>query len=396
MTGSNWVDLLVIAVAIASAMSGWRHGAIASALSFLGVLAGAAVGVALAPHLVASVTDPRGRVLAGILTVVVLVVAGQVLGMYGGRWARRLLARGTVRAVDSTVGAMFQAVAVLVIAWLLAIPLASSSQPAVASAVRGSWVLKNVNAVAPDWMRAVPSRLAALLDDSGLPDVLGPFSKTPITDVAPPDLAIADSALVADARPSVLEILGSAPSCQRALEGTGFVVSPERVMTNAHVLAGTNDVVVQSADGPLAATVVLFDPDIDIAVLDVPGLRAPALSFTAVPAHSGAEAVVLGYPGGGPFTASAARIRDTIRLSGPDIHNSDTVTREVYTIRGQVRSGNSGGPLMGADGNVLGVVFGAAADDSDTGFALTAAEVRASLDASADASRAVSTGSCVT
>lgn len=395
MTGSNWLDLLVIAIAIAAAMSGWRHGAVASALSFIGVLAGAAVGIKLAPHLVAGVSDPRGRVLLGVLVVVVLVVAGQVLGMFGGRWARRLLARGAVRTVDSTVGALFQTVAVLAIAWLLAVPLASSSQPSVASTVRGSWVLSNVNDAAPGWMRAVPSRLSALLDDSGLPDVLGPFGKTPITTVDPPDPAIANAPVVAAARPSVLEIMGSAPSCQRALEGTGFVVAPERVMTNAHVVAGTNDVVVQSSDGPLAATVVLFDPTIDVAVLDVPGLTSPSLAFTAVPAHSGDEAVVLGYPGGGPFTASAARIRDTIMLNGPDIHHSATATREVYTIRGQVRSGNSGGPLVGADGKVLGVVFGAAVDDSDTGFALTAAEVRASLEASGSMTRAVGTGSCV-
>lgn len=395
MTASHWVDVLVVLVAITAAMSGWRHGAAASALSFVGVLAGAAIGITLAPQLVSGVSDSRGRVLLGVLIVVVLVIVGQALGLVGGRYARQLLSRGAVRTVDSTVGALFQAVAVLSIAWLLAVPLASSSQPPVAAAVRGSWVLNNVNDVAPDWMRAVPSRLSALLDDTGLPDVLGPFGKTPITVVDPPDPAFADSPVVAAARGSVLEILGSAPSCQRALEGTGFVVAPERVMTNAHVVAGTNDVVVRNGDGPLAATVVLFDPDMDIAVLDVPGLTAPALTFTAVPARSGDEAVVLGYPGGGPFTASSARIRDKIMLTGPDIHHGATVTREVYTIRGQVRSGNSGGPLLGNDGNVLGVVFGAAADDTETGFALTAAEVRANLDTSADARRAVGTGACV-
>lgn len=395
MTPSHWLDLLVVVIAIAAAMSGWRHGAVASALSFIGVLAGAAVGVTVAPHLVSGVTDLRGRVLFGVLIVIVLVVFGQVLGMLGGRYARQWLSRGAVRAVDSTVGALFQAVAVLVIAWLLAVPVSSSSQPAVASAVRGSWVLSNVNEVAPQWMRAIPSRLSTLLDNTGLPDVLGPFGRTPITTVEPADPGMATSPVVAAARPSVLEILGSAPSCQRALEGTGFVVAPERVMTNAHVVAGTNDVVVQSADGPLSASVVLFDPETDVAVLDVPGLTAPVLQFTAVPAHSGDDAVVLGYPGGGPFTASPARIRDTINLNGPDIHHSGTVTRQVYTIRGQVRSGNSGGPLVGADGKVLGVVFGAAADDSDTGFALTAAEVRPALDAAANTQRAVGTGACV-
>lgn len=395
MTASHWLDLLVVAIAIAAAMSGWRHGAVASALSFIGVLAGAAVGVTLAPRLVSGVSDERGRVLLGVLVVVVLVLVGQVLGMMGGRYARQWLARGAVRTVDSAVGALFQAVAVLVIAWLLAVPVSSSSQPSVAAAVRSSWVLSNVNDVAPAWMRAIPSRLSTLLDNTGLPDVLGPFGRTPITNVEPADLAMATSPVVAASRASVLEILGSAPSCQRALEGTGFVVAPERVMTNAHVVAGTSEVVVQSANGPLPASVVLFDPETDIAVLDVPGLRAPALAFTAVPAHSGDDAVVLGYPGGGPFTASPARIRDTINLNGPDIHHSATVTREVYTIRGQVRSGNSGGPLVGTDGKVLGVVFGAAADDSDTGFALTAAEVRSDLDASAALDKGVGTGACV-
>lgn len=395
MTPSHWLDIFVVAIAITAAMSGWRHGAIASAFSFVGVLVGAAVGVTLAPDMVAGVSDPRGRVLLGVLAVIVLVVIGQALGMVGGRYVRRLLSRGAVRTVDSMAGALFQTVTVLVIAWLLAVPLASNSQPAVASAVRGSWVLSNVNEVVPDWIRASPGRLSALLDNSGLPDVLGPFGKTPITNVDPADAALAASPVVAAARVSVLEILGSAPSCQRALEGTGFVISPERVMTNAHVVAGTNDVVIQTDRGPMEATVVLFDPDNDIAVLDVPGLSAPALSFSAVPARSGDDAVVLGYPGGGPFTATAARIRDTIMLRGPDIHHSATVTREVYTIRGQVRSGNSGGPILGLDGQVLGVVFGAAADDSETGFAVTAAQVRASLDASDSLDRAVGTGTCV-
>ena len=395
MTASHWIDVLVVGLAVMAAMSGWRHGAVASAMSFIGVLVGAALGITLAPQLVSGVSDPRGRVLLGVLVVVVLVVAGQVLGLVGGRYGRQLLSRGAVRTVDSTVGALFQAVAVLAVAWLLAVPLASSSQPSVAAAVRGSWVLDNVDTAAPDWLRASPSRLSALLEDTGLPDVLGPFGKTPITVVDPPDPVIANSPVVAAARGSVLEIRGSAPSCQRALEGTGFVVAPERVMTNAHVVAGTNDVVVRTGNGPLDATVVLFDPDMDIAVLDVPGLTAPALTFTAVPARSGDDAVVLGYPGGGPFVANSARIRDKIMLTGPDIHHGTTVTREVYTVRGQVRSGNSGGPLLGNDGKVLGVVFGAAADDTDTGFALTAGEVRANLDASAEAQQPVGTGGCV-
>ncbi len=174
---------------------------------------------------------------------------------------------------------------------------------------------------------------------------------------------------------SVIKINGIAPSCQKALEGSGFVVGPDLVMTNAHVVAGTSEVTVDSPDGPLDADVVLFDPEEDVAVLRVSQLQAPVLPFAPNPAESGSDAIVLGYPGGGPYTASPARIREIINLSGPDIYRTGTVQREVYTVRGSVRQGNSGGPLVNSNGEVLGVVFGAAVDDPDTGFVLTATEI---------------------
>ena len=161
-------------------------------------------------------------------------------------------------------------------------------------------------------------------------------------------------------RPSVVKIEGVAPSCQQALEGSGFVVSAERVMTNAHVVAGTRRLTVQTEGGDsLAAKVVLFDSRTDIAVLDVPGLSAKALQFDDSSAKPGADAIVLGYPEAGPFTSTAVRVRETINLSGPDIYRTNQVLREVYTVRGTIRQGNSGGPMIDPDGDVLGVVFGA-------------------------------------
>lgn len=395
MTGSLWLDIAVVAVAVLAAMSGWRYGAIASALAFVGVLGGLAAGIELTPHLVGGVEDARGRLLLGIVVIVVAAVIGEVIGVTVGRYARRFLQGQAVRLVDSVVGALFQAVAVLVTAWLLAVPVATNTQTEAAAAVRGSWVLSNVDALAPSWLRAVPGRLSALLDTSGLPDVLGPFARTPITDVLPPDPATVSTPGVAAASQSVFEIRGQAPGCQRTLEGTGFVVAPQRVITNAHVVAGTSSVSVMTGSGPLAATVVLFDSSTDVAVLSVPGLDAEPLHFAPGPAHSGEESVVLGYPGGGPFTASPARVRDRITLSGPDIYHSTTIKRDVYTIRGSVRSGNSGGPLVSVDGSVLGVVFGAAVDDPDTGFVLTADEVSAQVASAEEWSGAVGTGSCV-
>ncbi len=384
MTPSGWIDLLILLVVLVAASSGLRQGAVASALAFLGVVLGAVAGILIAPHVLVHVEEGRMRILAGIALIVVLVIIGEVAGMVLGRAARSNMHSPVARGVDSVVGAGLQAVAVLVAAWLLAIPLTA-----------GSRVLSTVDVLAPDWLRGVPKEFSALLDTSGLPDVIGPFGRTPVAEVEPPDPSVLASPVALDLHPSVLRINGIAPTCQRALEGSGFVVAPERVMTNAHVVAGTSAVSVQTLGGALDAEVVLFDPAVDVAILSVPGLDVAPLEFAPAPADSGQDALVLGYPGGGPYTASAARIRETLDLQGPDIYRSGTVEREVYTVRGSIRQGNSGGPLVDEQGRVLGVVFGAAVDNSDTGFVLTAAEVSSQLALADDSFAAVATGTCI-
>ncbi len=395
MTGSAWLDLAVIVLALGTAVSGWRQGAVASALAFLGVLLGAVAGILIAPHILIHIDAGRGRVLAGVLLIVVLVIVGEVAGMVLGRAARSGLRSTATRSIDSAVGACLQAVAVLVAAWLLALPLTTSAQPGITAAVRGSKVLAKVDDLAPNWMRKLPDEFSALLDTSGLPDVIGRFGRTPSREVAAPDQSVTSNPVAMAVRGSVLRIRGVAPSCQRALEGSGFVVAPERVVTNAHVIAGTDGVTVDTADGALDAQVVLFDPAVDIAVLAVPGLTARPLQFAAEPAETGDDAIVLGYPGGGPYSVSPARVRETLDLSGPNIYRNTTVEREVYTVRGVIKQGNSGGPLIDTEGNVLGVVFGAAIDNTDTGFVLTDKEIAAQLRQAPAASVPVATGDCI-
>lgn len=396
MSGSTWVDVAVVVVALLAAGSGYRQGAVASALAFVGVLLGAIAGIMLAPTVIGEIDDRRWRLLVGVALLVALVLIGEAAGMVLGRAARSVIRSVGVRRVDSVIGSVLQAVAVLIAAWLLAIPVSSSAEPAIASAVRGSTVLGGVDDVAPQWLRDLPSDFSALLDDSGLPQVIGPFGRTPIVSVDPPDQGLATLPVVSSVRPSVVKIEGVAPSCNQALEGSGFVVSPERVMTNAHVVAGTRTLRVESNDGTLDASVVLFDPSTDIAILDVPGLTAPALRFVDRPASTGDDAIALGYPEAGPFTASPERVREVVDLSGPDIYRQSQVRREVYTVRGSIRQGNSGGPLIDTDGRVLGVVFGAAEDtSSETGFVLTAKQVSDDLARSENLTEAVDTQSCV-
>ncbi len=394
MTSSQWLDLAILAVAFVAAVSGWRSGALGSLLSFVGVVLGAVAGVLLAPHLVKHVDGARTQLFLTLFLILALVVVGEIAGVVLGRAVRGAIRHGTLRTVDSVTGVVLQLVAVLVAAWLLATPLTSSDQPNLAAAVRGSKVLAQVDEVAPNWLRSVPNRISALLDNSGLPDVLKPFGRTPVAPVDAPDATLSSNAAVEVSRGSVVKIRGVAPGCQKVLEGSGFVVAPNRVMSNAHVVAGSDSVTVEADGQTYAASVVSYDPDVDISILDVPDLPSRPLPFAEEAAPTGTDAVVLGYPGGGDFTATPARVREIIELNGPDIYRSTTVTREVYTIRGTIKQGNSGGPMIDRGGNVLGVVFGAAVDDVDTGFVLTGNEVARQLVKVGNTAK-VPTGNCV-
>jgi S1-C subfamily serine protease len=165
-------------------------------------------------------------------------------------------------------------------------------------------------------------------------------------------------------------------------------------MSNAHVVAGADSVTVEVDGETYDAGVVSYDPDADISILDVPNLPSAPLSFAPAPAATGTDGIVVGYPGGGDFVATPARVRETIELSGPNIYHTATINREVYTIRGSVRQGNSGGPMIDRQGAVLGVVFGAAVDNADTGFVLTANEVERQMAKIGNTER-VATGACV-
>jgi S1-C subfamily serine protease len=395
MSSSQWIDIAVLAVAFIAAVSGWRSGAVGSLLSFVGVLLGAIAGVLLAPHFVAHISAPRAKLFAALFLVLGLVVVGEVAGVVLGRAVRGAIHSNSIRFFDSLIGVAVQLVVVLVAAWLLATPLTSSAgQPSLAAAVRGSRVLAQVNDFAPEWLKTVPKRLSALLDTSGFPQITDPFKRTPVAAVAAPDSALANSPVVAATQPSVVKISAIAESCQKVLEGSGFVLQDDRVMTNAHVVAGAKTVTVEAGGSSYAATVVSYDPTVDIAILDVPNLPPKPLVFADAPATSGTEAIVMGYPGGGSFVATPARIRELIVLNGPDIYRTATVNREVYTVRAGVEQGNSGGPLIDLNGHVLGVVFGAAVDENDTGFVLTAKEVAAQLAHIGDTTP-VATGQCV-
>lgn len=392
----NWVDVVVVIVAVIAAVSGARQGLVIALPAFAGVLLGAVVGVRLAPLLIRNFTQPATRVAFAVAILVLLVALGETFGVWCGRMIKQRIRNPKLAGVDNALGAILQGVVVFVVAWMIALPLTSfSGLPRFTAALQNSTVLGAVNSIMPNAARQLPADLRRLFDVPDLPDVTNPFAQTPIQNVGPPDTALQSSAIVQDVRPSVVKIHGEAPSCSRALEGSGFVIAPQRVLTNAHVVAGTDQVAVEVKDGQLDAHVVYYNSDIDLAILAVPDLTAPPLRFVTAPAADGQDSIVLGYPLDGDYTASASRIRSRINLPGPNIYDDRTENRDVYTLYAQVRSGNSGGPLIDTHGGVLGVVFGAAVDDPNTGFALTAKQVTSVLPADPTALyRSVSTDQC--
>ncbi|MBB4687718.1 MarP family serine protease [Amycolatopsis jiangsuensis] len=391
----NWVDVIVLLLALMAAVSGAFQGVIVALPALVGVALGAVAGVRIAPFVIDLFDDPVAKVAFAFAVVVFLIVLGETLGVWVGRKLRSKVSPDRLSGIDKTLGAIVQAAAVFVVAWLVANPLTTvSAIPGLAKSINSSTVLGKVNDLMPAQAQGLPSDLRKLLDASGFPSALAPFEKAPAVDTPPPDTSLNVSAVARRVHPSVVKIRGNAPSCSRSLEGSGFVVAPQRVMTNAHVVAGTDEVGIESTSGDYRARVVYFDPEVDVAVLAVPGLSAPVLPFASETAKAGDNAVVLGYPLDGPYTSTAARIRGRINLRGPDIYDANTVQRDVFTVRGSVRSGNSGGPMITPDGDVIGVVFGAAVEDPDTGFTLTAEQVRAEVDAAPSQTSRVATGAC--
>ena len=389
------VDLVLILLALLFAFSGFRQGLIVSAASFLGFFGGAVLGAQLSGPVADRVGGSSvARVFAALVVVLAGALLGQVLAGALGRALRRRITWEPARMVDAVAGAVLSAAAVLLVAWMVATPLATSPFSSVAGQVRQSALVHAVDKAVPGSVRSIYDSLRDAIDRRGLPDVLDPLTPTRSRTVAAPDEALVKSPVVTRVEGSVVQIRGIAPSCSRQIDGSGFVYAPGRVMTNAHVLAGVAHPMVTAEGKEYAATPVYDDEGSDVAVLSVPGLPQTPLAFAPQPLDTGADSIIMGYPGGGSLYIGAARIRDRGAISGPDFRKSRTVVRDVYALNGSVRAGNSGGPLFDAQGRVLGVVFASAIDDPTTGYALSYQQVSKAAAAGQTARTAVDTGPC--
>ena len=391
------LDLILIALAAAFAVAGYRQGFIIGVLSFAGFTGGAVLGIYFAPGLAIAVTASQGpQAVLAIIIVFAAAVVGMLITSALGVALRSKVTRRPSTVLDSIGGAVVNVVAILLLAWLIGTLVAYAPPfPALAYQVNNSVLLKGVDRLIPQGARPEFSALRRLLSTEPYVQVFGALGAETALNVPKPDPLVLRSLGLLRDRNSVVKIQGIAPSCSRTIEGSGFVIGRDRVITNAHVVAGVTDgpQVYTRSGSQFPARVVLFDPLRDVAVLDVPGLNLPALPV-ASSAPFGAKAVVAGYPLDNPFTAVAARVGRSELADGPDIYDRTRVIRDIYPIRSVVRPGNSGGPLIAADGRVYGMVFAAAVSVPDTGYALTGSEIARDIRLGMDRTAATSTSQC--
>jgi S1-C subfamily serine protease len=388
----NFLDWALVVLVLLYALSGYWQGFIAGAFSTVGLIAGGVVGILLVPVLLGSATPSIWVSLGAVFVVLVCASVGQGSLQYLGTRARARIRWQPMRAIDAIGGAALSVVAVLLVSWMLGVAVSGSQIPGLSPLVRSSRVLTAVNNVMPALAQSALRGFDDVVGSSVFPRYLEPFTPERIVKVGPPPRGIARRPAVASAAASVFKVR-SDNSCGQGVEGSGFLYAPARLMTNAHVVAGVADPKVLVDGRAVPATVVYYDSRTDVAVLEVPGLTGPTLGFDRQ-GRNGQAAAILGYPEDGPYTVDPARIRSNERLRSPDIYGRGTVLRDVYSVRGEIRPGNSGGPLVSARGKVLGVIFAASVSSADTGYALTAQQVAAAAAAGLTSYRSVSTGAC--
>lgn len=396
----NWVDIVLLVLVAIAGIRGLRLGAAIQVLSFGGFWLGLFIGALAVPSLVGLVHTTASKTI--IAAVAIFGMAGIVggVGRYLGVHSSVALRRFHLGPVDSAAGAVVAMFATLVAVWLVAGVFTNSRFTSLNSALANSHVLRAADKLLPA-PPTIFSRIESFLASEKFPVVFAGLPPLVAPPVTPPSESAIAAAVAVDA-PSTVKIEGS--GCGVIKEGSGFVVAPGLVVTNAHVVAGISRPFVIDQYGDHPATAALYDPQLDIAVLRVPGLRDPSAPLLGGSAFvgRGTTAAVLGYPEGGPFKAVPAGVAEAFRATGLDIYGNTEVTREVYELNAVIQPGNSGGPLIASgdaadgirDGTVIGVVFARSTTDTAVGYALALPAVNQDIATAESSDSTVITGAC--
>lgn len=389
----NLLDLLVLACLLLAAVRGYREGALSQVATFAGVALGLVVGAVLAPTVAKAIANGPGTSLAlwtlGLL--VGAVILGQGLGIAVGWRIRRAAHAVGGAAVDRGAGTVVGMAAVLLAVWLLAGAFARGPYPSLARQVGDSRVIGAIDDTLPQ-PPDVFARVGSYFNRNGFPQVFNDIGGGTAPPVDPPSSRAVEAAQSAGAASTVrVQSLG----CGGVSSGSGFVVRPGIVVTNAHVVAGGEAIVVDDHEGEHSGTVIGFDPELDIAVVSVSDSTAPPIGWAEEPSQRGTAGATLGHPGGQrELAVKPASVRSRSEAVGRDIYGSDEVRREILILTSEVRPGDSGGPFVTSEGRVGGVVFAAADDYGDVGYAVTAEQARPVIELAIDRDEQVATGGC--
>lgn len=394
VTAAIILDVVLVVVLVVALMYGYSRGLFRVVGGVLGMIVGAIAAFFVLPLISTWAVLSSWRVPLALAAAVLLVSIGYTIGVALGNVIRKPLHKTPLRVVDRVLGAIVNVAVTLVVVSLLAFGAQSLGAPVLTQAMASSKVLRSLDDLTPRPVASFLAQLRSTIVTDGLPRLIDAVG-VPTTAPAIPQVAL-DSPTLTQAAQSVVRITGNAPSCGTGSVGSGFVVADDRILTNAHVLAGVTELVVEvPGELPETGRIVYFDPVDDLAVIAVDGLDAVPLGVSpTLPA--GSQAAIMGYPYGGPFSAQAAEVL----TSGPtlvgDIHGSNPLPRAISTLAANVQQGNSGGPLLTIDGAVAGVIFAKSDATANVGYALAMEEVLPVIAQAPELTDAVASGDCVT
>lgn len=385
----NLFDAIILLACLLLALRGFKIGLVQQILSGVGFILGLLIGMWLSPKLPIQSFDAGQRVMLSVLVILSIASLFLIIFEFLSLWVKQWFQKPIFLKIDGALGSVASVFLLLAIIWLSTPLLSRAPSIEVRDQARSSIIASELQTFFPSAPSLV-ARLGQILDSSRFPQVF--TGREPSIDVTTPlpNLGSLNTAVQAS-RVSTVKIEGV--GCGGIVEGSGFVGSANYVITNAHVIAGIRRPTIVDAAGRHQATPVWFDADLDLAILRTTDLAGKPLPIEPVPAAKGAASVVLGYPGGGDFTAKPAVVLDVFTARGRNIYNDKVVDREVYSVRSDIRSGNSGGPLVRDDGKVIGVVFAESTQYNQIGYAITMQPVIDALAKSQTGSQ-VSTGEC--
>ena len=392
MVGLTVLDIVLILALLSYLVYGLRNGFLVTVGGLAGFAAGAIAAFFAVPLVSTFVEDSGWRLTAIIAAAVVLMALGHGLGTTVGRQLRGVVRIRPLRAVDRLVGGALNLVVSALVMSMLAFSVSSLGVPVVSQQLAESKVIRFIDGLTPTPVKATMAELRSTVIGNGIPTLLEGLDQGQAVQV--PNTSTNTPALNRAAE-SVLRIAGTAYECGQNQTGSGFVVSEDRVVTNAHVVAGVSQPVVEMPDGgAMPGRVVYFDTRRDLAVLAVDNLPSQPLQLSR-DLPGGSQAAFAGYPHGGPFQSKPATVQDIATVLVPDIYGNNPSPEDIYRLAGDVQPGNSGGPLLTTGGQVAGVIFAKATSDAEVGFAITMNDLDPVVEQAPSLSSPVSSGQCI-